>query len=207
MTGESLKSGDLSDNEWNSIHNSIRFLESENIKVIDNIYDITGIVNKSKMERLKDGVDFIIVDYLQLIENKTSGSSREQQVSDISRKLKLLAKFLKIPIIALSQLGAVETRGGDKRPMLSDLRESGAIEQDADIVMFLYRAQYYGLMQDEDGESTQGKAELIISKNRSGSLMNVKLDFKHNFTRFDNPYEDYHSFTVEDSKLSPNTEF
>lgn len=188
IAGEDLKNGSLNESQWSSIHNSIGFLESDEIKVIDNIYDISGIVNKSKMERLKNGVDMIVVDYLQLIDNRIKGGSREQEVSDISRKLKLLAKFLKVSIVALSQLSrAVETRGGDKRPVLSDLRESGAIEQDADIVMFLYRAQYYGIKEDENGLPTEGKAELIIAKNRSGSLMNIELDFIHKFTRFDDP--------------------
>lgn len=185
IDGHKLKSGDLEENEWNQIHDSVGRLNTDNIKIIDDVYTLNGIVNKSKRERLKGKVDFIIVDYLQLVGNRQKSGNREQEISSISRGLKMLAKDLNVPVICLSQLSrAVETRGGDKRPMLSDLRESGAIEQDADIVMFLYRAEYYGLTEMEDGSSTAGMADLIISKNRSGSLANIELKFNHSCTKF-----------------------
>lgn len=196
-----LRNGSPSEQDWSSIHQSISRLEGDYLKLVDDVYDISGIINKCKIERLRSKVDFIVIDYLQLIENKKRGASREQEVSDISRRLKLLAKELKVPVLALSQLSrSVETRGGDKRPMLSDLRESGAIEQDADVVMFLYRAQYYGFSEDENGESTDGKAELIFAKNRSGSLANIPLLFNHSCTRFDN-------INYYPKNITPNNEF
>jgi replicative DNA helicase len=113
------------------------------------------------------------------------GGNREQEIASISRALKKIAKELSIPVIALSQLSrAVETRGGDKRPQLSDLRESGAIEQDADMVMFLYRPEYYGITEDEGGASTAGVGEVIIAKHRNGSLENIKLRFIGRYTKF-----------------------
>ena len=115
----------------------------------------------------------------------TSRGNREQEISNISRSMKSLSKELNIPIIALSQLSrAVETRGGSKRPILSDLRESGAIEQDADMVLFIYRPEYYKLMEDEHGNSTEGMAQLIVAKHRNGSLGDVPLRFISKFARF-----------------------
>lgn len=199
--GDKLKTGDLNENEWREIQESTGRLSNDNIKIIDDVYTLNGIVNKAKRERLRNDVDFIIIDYLQLVGNKTKSGNREQEISSISRGLKMLAKDLNIPVICLSQLSrAVETRGGDKRPMLSDLRESGAIEQDADIVMFLYRAEYYGLTENEDGQSTEGKADLIISKNRSGSLANIELKFNHNCTKFTDENDGFKT-------MSPNEDF
>jgi replicative DNA helicase len=120
-------------------------------------------------------VDLIIIDYLQLMTagGDSKGGNREQEISSISRSIKSIAKELDIPIIAFSQLSrAVETRGGDKRPMLSDLRESGAIEQDADIVCFLYRPEYYKIYEDEHG-STLGVGEVIVAKHRNGAVDTV----------------------------------
>jgi replicative DNA helicase len=114
-----------------------------------------------------------------------NGGNREQEIASISRALKGIAKELAVPVIALSQLSrGVETRGGDKRPQLSDLRESGSIEQDADIVMFLYRPEYYKITVDEEGMPTQGMAEIIISKHRNGSTGTVKLKFIGKYTKF-----------------------
>ncbi len=130
----------------------------------------------------------VIIDYLQLMSAGTGkGGNREQEISTISRSIKEIAKELNVPMIALSQLSrSVETRGGDKRPVLSDLRESGAIEQDADIVGFLYRPEYYGLLQAEDGSSNQGVGEVIIAKHRNGALDNVRLRFVSQYARFEN---------------------
>ena len=146
---------------------------------------------RAQCRRLKSSHDIqmILIDYLQLMSGTMDGKSgnREQEISTISRSLKSLAKELDMPVIALSQLSrAVETRGGDKRPMLSDLRESGAIEQDADMVLFLYRPEYYGFVDDEDGNSTRGQAEVIIAKHRNGPTGNVKLKFIDKFAKFDN---------------------
>lgn len=126
----------------------------------------------------------IVIDYLQLMKGDAAGN-REQEIASISRALKGVAKELMVPVIALSQLSrGVETRGGDKRPQLSDLRESGSIEQDADIVMFLYRPEYYKITEDEDGMPTQGMAEVIVAKHRNGSLDTVKLKFIGKYTKF-----------------------
>lgn len=144
---------------------------------------------RSKCRRLKQQYDvqLIIIDYLQLMRADVDSKSgnREQEISSISRSLKAIAKELKVPIIALSQLSrAVETRGGIKRPQLSDLRESGAIEQDADMVCFIYRPEYYGLQEDEDHNPTNGLAEIIIAKHRNGAIDTVKLKFIDRLAKF-----------------------
>jgi replicative DNA helicase len=114
--------------------------------------------------------------------------NREQEISNISRSLKSLAKELNVPVLALSQLSrAVETRGGSKKPILSDLRESGAIEQDADLVVFIYRPEYYGIEEDEDQTSTIGMAEIIVAKHRNGPLGNIKLRFVSKYAQFKDP--------------------
>ena len=124
------------------------------------------------------------MDYLQLMRGDQTGN-REQEIASISRSLKGIAKELNVPVLALSQLSrGVETRGGDKRPQLSDLRESGSIEQDADIVMFLYRPEYYKITVDEDGMPTQGVGEVIIAKHRNGSVGTAKLKFIGKYTKF-----------------------
>ncbi|MGB0949196.1 MAG: replicative DNA helicase [Marinirhabdus sp.] len=137
------------------------------------------------------GIKLVIVDYLQLM---TAGAghkagNREQEISTISRNLKALAKELGVPVIALSQLSrAVETRGGSKRPLLSDLRESGAIEQDADIVSFIYRPEYYKIEEwdDEERSPTEGQAEFIVAKHRNGGLGEIRLKFIGHLGRFEN---------------------
>jgi replicative DNA helicase len=150
-------------------------------------------------------VELIIIDYLQLMtvgsENKTAGN-REQEISTISRSLKAIAKELNVPILCLSQLSrAVETRGGtSRRPQLSDLRESGAIEQDADFVMFIYRPEYYGY-ENEDATTSPGKTELIIAKNRKGPVKDVKIRFISHLTKFVD-FEDY-EFTEDVSPTMP----
>ena len=137
----------------------------------------------------KEGVKLIIVDYLQLMQGdvrKGRDPSPEERISDISRQLKNLAKSLQIPIIVLSQLNReIDRRGGERRPILSDLRGSGAIEQDADMVMFLYRPEREGITQDEQGQSTQGKAEVLISKHRNGRTGEVSLRFEEKYVRFE----------------------
>lgn len=145
---------------------------------------------RTKCRRLKSehDVGLIVVDYLQLMQGSSKDSgSREQEIASISRGLKSLAKELDVPVIALSQLSrAVEQRGGDKRPQLSDLRESGSIEQDADIVMFLYRPEYYGITTTAEGQSTAGLAEVIIGKQRNGPVGSKMLYFVKDYARFEN---------------------
>ena len=143
---------------------------------------------RAKARRLKveKNIGMIIIDYLQLMQGQVRSESREREISYISRSLKSLAKELNIPVVALSQLNrAVETRT-DKRPQLSDLRESGSIEQDADVVMFLNRPEYYGIEKDENGESLEGVAEIIVSKQRNGPTGIVKLAFIKEYARFEN---------------------
>jgi replicative DNA helicase len=148
---------------------------------------------RAKCRRLKaqHNVELIIIDYLQLMSAKDGKGygNREQEISTISRSIKEIAKELNVPIIALAQLSrAVESRS-DKRPLLSDLRESGAIEQDADIVSFIYRPETYGLTTSDSGNSTQGMAEIIIAKHRNGQTGKVNLRFVPEFARFENLHD------------------
>ena len=142
---------------------------------------------KAKTRRLKaeSNLGLVVVDYMQLMTGSTRKESRVQEVSEISRGLKALARELEVPLIALSQLSRAPEQRTDRRPQLSDLRESGSIEQDADIVMFLYRPEYYHGPSDKDGNSLEGKAELIISKQRNGPTGTVDLFFHKTYTRFD----------------------
>ena len=149
---------------------------------IDDTGGISVAEIRSKCRRLKArrGLDMIVIDYLQLMQSERKTDSRVLEVGDISRGLKLLAKDLKIPVICCAQLSRGPESRTDKRPMLSDLRDSGAIEQDADIVLFLYRDEYY----KEPGEGEQSVAECIVAKNRHGSTGTVKLGWIGQFTKF-----------------------
>jgi replicative DNA helicase len=143
---------------------------------------------RAKARRLKveKNIGMVIIDYLQLMQGPAKAESREREISHISRSLKSLAKELNIPVLALAQLNrAVETRT-DKRPQLSDLRESGSIEQDADVVIFLNRPEYYGMMKDENGNSLEGVAEVIVGKQRNGPTGDIKLAFIKEYARFEN---------------------
>ncbi len=156
---------------------------------IDDTPGITLLEIRSKSRRLKadNNIGMVIVDYLQLIQGPSDSESRQQEISQISRSLKALAKELKVPVLALSQLSrAPEQRAGDHRPQLSDLRESGAIEQDADLVMFIYRQEMYDGPTDKDGNSIEGRAEIIIGKQRNGPTGIVNLHFHKAYTRFEN---------------------
>jgi replicative DNA helicase len=151
---------------------------------IDDSAAITILEMRAKARRLaaEGELGLIIVDYLQMVRGPENSENRQQEISSISRSLKALAKELRVPILALSQLSrAVETRGGSKRPMLSDLRESGAIEQDADVVLFVYRPEVY----ETDPAKRDGKAEIIISKQRNGPIGNIDLMFRSECTRFE----------------------
>lgn len=191
LGAEKLRKGDLAPYEWQQLTSRIDKLKEAPIHIDDtpalNIFEL-----RAKCRRLKNthDIQMVVIDYLQLMTGSKDGKmqgNREQEISQISRSLKSLAKELKIPVIALSQLSrAVETRGGDKRPMLSDLRESGAIEQDADMVMFLYRPEYYGITQDEEGNDCRGIGEIIIAKHRNGALGTVRARFINQFAKFAN---------------------
>jgi replicative DNA helicase len=187
LTSEKLRTGHLTDYEWKRLVDKTSRLSQAPI-FIDDTPSLSILELKAKCRRLKQKSDIqlIIIDYLQLMSGDSGkGGNREQEIAMISRSLKQLAKELNVPVIALSQLSrAVETRGGDKRPQLSDLRESGSIEQDADMVIFLYRPEYYQITEDEEGRSTKGVGEVIIAKNRHGSTMSVMLKFINSYTKF-----------------------
>lgn len=189
LGSEKLRKGDLQEYEWVQLHNRIQKL-SEAKLFVDDTPGLSILEMRAKCRRLKQqhDIQMIVIDYLQLMSGDTASKkagNREQEIASISRALKHIAKELNVPVIALSQLSrAVETRGGDKRPQLSDLRESGSIEQDADQVMFLYRPEYYGITETEDGMPTAGMGEVIISKNRHGSLEDVPLKFIGQYTKF-----------------------
>ncbi len=185
-----LRNGTLEPFEIEVLHQKISRLSEAKIFIDDtpalNIFDL-----RAKCRRLKSQhqIDLVIIDYLQLMnahkEQRRNDMNREREISTISRALKSLAKELNIPVIALSQLSReVEKRGSSKRPILSDLRESGSIEQDADQVLFIYRPSYYGLTEDENNNPTEGIAEIIIAKNRHGETRTIKLGFEEKFARF-----------------------
>lgn len=186
LGSQKLKSGRLEDWEWEHLNRKISSLDKAPI-FIDDTPALSIFEFRAKCRRLKmqHHIDVIIVDYLQLMTAGTdSRGSREQEVSTISRSLKAIAKELDVPILALSQLNrSVESREG-KRPQLSDLRESGAIEQDADIVLFIHRPEYFGITEDDSGNSLIGVAEIIIAKHRNGATGDVNLAFKKELAKF-----------------------
>jgi replicative DNA helicase len=185
LEGEKIKKGNLADHEWAQLVHKTSRLSSAPI-FIDDTPALSILELRAKCRRLKaeHNIQLIVIDYLQLMRGD-QGGNREQEIASISRALKGIAKELNVPVLALSQLSrGVETRGGDKRPQLSDLRESGSIEQDADIVMFLYRPEYYKITVDEDGMPTQGVGEVIVAKHRNGSTGTAKLKFIGKFTKF-----------------------
>jgi len=184
-----MRTGKLGDHEYSNLAMAVGPLSEAKI-FIDDTPSIGILQLRAKSRRLKaqHDVGLIIVDYLQLMQGPRSAESRQQEISMISRSLKGLAKELDVPVIAVSQLSRkVEDRGGEKRPMLADLRESGAIEQDADVVMFIYRPELYKIEKFRDGTPTEGLAEIIISKHRNGPTGELRLVFLKNSARFENP--------------------
>jgi replicative DNA helicase len=138
-----------------------------------------------RMKREYGKLGLVVVDYLQLMSASGQGENRATEISEISRALKAMAKELDVPVVALSQLSRAVEQRPDKRPMMSDLRESGAIEQDADVIMFLYRPEYYYGPVDKEGNNLEGRAELIVGKQRNGATGRVDLMFLKEFTRFE----------------------
>lgn len=194
VDAQSARSGKLKQEEFQRLMQAAGRLYEAEI-YIDDSPSISIMELRTKCRRLKseNDIGLVIVDYLQLM---TGGpgfeKNREQEIAFISRGLKALAKDLDVPVIALSQLSrAVEQRTGEKRPQLSDLRESGSIEQDADVVCFLYRPEYYGMQTDSEGRSTEGIAELIIGKQRNGPVGTVRMQFVKQYARFENAAFDY----------------
>ena len=207
LSSEKIRSGKLEEHEWQQLHTKISTIEDAKL-FIDDTPALSVLELKAKARRLKSNrqLDMIIIDYLQLMRaeegNKNAGN-REQEISYISRSLKGLAKELDIPIIALAQLSRAVEQRQDKRPVLSDLRESGSIEQDADLVTFIFRPEYYGITQDEEGNDNTGLTEIIIRKHRNGSPGTVNLKFVKHFGKFtDWGYSDYGDDTIQDSSVT-----
>ncbi len=210
IPGDKLKRGELEGWEQQQLETRTQALNEAKI-FIDDTPQLTIYELRAKCRRLKQhhDIQMVFIDYLQLMTAGTDvmsrNGNREQEISTISRQLKSLSKELGIPVLAMSQLSrAVETRGGTKKPMLSDLRESGAIEQDADIVMFIYRPEYYGIT--EDNGSTIGMADILVAKHRSGATGEVRLKFEAKYARFKNP-----TFTsnaeIASALMQQNTDF
>src|SRR6185369_2361838 len=178
-----LRTGHLHENDWPKLTQAAGRLHDSKI-FIDDTPSISIMELRSKARRLKaeHDIGLIVIDYLQLMRAGANPESRQQEISEISRSLKALAKELMIPVIALSQLNRSLEQRTDKRPMMSDLRESGAIEQDSDIIMFVYREEVY----DKENADLKGKAEIIIGKHRAGPTGTVHLTFIGEFTRFEN---------------------
>ena len=184
-----LRRGSLQPHEWEILNNNLDNLSNAPIYIEDtpslSISDLKIRVSKLVEE---ENVNLIVINNLQLMTIKSSSTvSRKEEINTISRNLKNLAKELNIPIIALSELtNTVETRGGSKRPLLSDLRELGTIEQNADLVAFIYRPEYYGMMEwdDEDGTPCEGQGDIIVSKNRNGMLNNIRIKFTAHLAKY-----------------------
>ncbi len=188
LPSDKLRRGQLEQYEWEQLNARLNTLTDAPL-YIDDTPALSIFELRAKCRRLKaqHDIQLVVVDYLQLMSagSDNQRGNREQEISNISRSMKSLAKELNIPVIAISQLSrAVETRGGSKRPILSDLRESGAIEQDADMVLFIYRPEYYKITEDEHGKPTEGLAQLIIAKHRNGALKDIDLRFIQNFAKF-----------------------
>ncbi|WP_373943185.1 replicative DNA helicase [Polaribacter sejongensis] len=198
LTSEKLRKGNLEPHEWEQLNVKVKRLSDAPI-FIDDTPSLSVFDLRAKARRLvsQHGVKIIVIDYLQLMTaGGKSNGNREQEISMISRNLKALAKELEVPVIALSQLSrAVETRGGSKRPLLSDLRESGAIEQDADIVSFIFRPEYYGMTEwdDDDHSPCEGQGEFIVAKHRNGGLENIRLKFTGHLAKFSDLEEGFSS--------------
>ena len=207
LSSEKIRSGKLEEHEWQQLHTKISTIEDADI-FIDDTPALTVLDLKAKARRMqrKRGLDMIIIDYLQLMraeEGNKSAGNREQEISYISRSLKGLAKELDIPVIALAQLSRAVEQRQDKRPMLSDLRESGSIEQDADLVTFIFRPEYYGITEDDDGNDNEGLTEIIIRKHRNGSPGTVNLKFIKHFGKFsDWGYSDFGPDTFADTSIT-----
>ncbi len=190
VDSKALRSGYHSKEDYRKLVNAAGRLADAPIYIDDAFNSILDIRAKARRLKAEHGLGLIVIDYLQLMSGTNAFAAREQVISDISRSLKALAKDLSIPVIVISQLNrSCETRGGDKKPLIADLRESGAIEQDADTILFLYRADYYNDIKDAE----EGVAELIIAKQRSGPTKTIRLTFIDKYTKFKN-YTDIDSF-------------
>ncbi len=182
IPGEKLRSGKLDDSDWDKLAEAANTIGDSNLVIDDTSgIKVSELRSKCRKHKLEKGLDVIIIDYLQLMSGSGKTDSRQQEISDISRSLKGLARELNVPVIALSQLNRDLEKRNDKRPMMSDLRESGAIEQDADVIMFIYRDQVY----NKDTERPN-IAEIIIGKQRNGPIGTVELAWIPDYTKFGN---------------------
>ena len=206
INAHSIRTGKFRAEDGARISRTVHKLSSAPI-YIDDTPAISVLELRAKARRLKNekNIGMVVVDYLQLLSSSFRMESREREISSISSSLKALAKELNIPVIALAQLNRQVESRADKRPMLSDLRESGSIEQDADVVCFLYRPEQYGIMQFSDGESTEGVGEVIIGKQRNGPTGEVKLKFLKEYARFEN-LEVFHGALPESTENSEEPE-
>lgn len=188
ISGSRMRTGKLRQDDWTPLLGAVERLEQAELFIDDTPAMTVGAV-RAKCRRLKTtrGLDLILVDYLQLMRSDDKEQSREQEISSISRGLKALAKELSVPVVALSQLNRGVEQRADKRPMMSDLRESGAIEQDADVIAFLYRDEVYNKTPDN-----QGLAEVLVRKQRNGAIGEVHLAWRAEFARFENLERGYH---------------
>lgn len=182
VDSQAIRTGSLSGEEWSDLMESARIIGNSNLIIDDtSAISVSEVRSKCRKLKLEKNLGLVIIDYLQLMSGSKKSESRQQEISEISRSLKSLAREINVPVVALSQLSrAVESRP-DKRPLLSDLRESGAIEQDADVVMFIYRDDYYNHDSEEPGVS-----EIIIGKQRNGPIGTVKLAWQSQYTKFAN---------------------
>lgn len=184
VAGQKLRTGKLDNNDWSKVNEAVSELRRQKIYIDDTPgIKVSDIFAKCRTLKNDAGLSLIIIDYIQLIQGSGKNESRQQEVSEISRRLKALARELDVPVIALSQLSRGVEKREDKRPMLSDLRESGAIEQDADLVMFLYRDEYYNRKDEEERAATE-EVELNLSKHRNGPTGLVKLMFEREINAF-----------------------
>lgn len=204
IDADKLRQGEINEGQWQQIHKNISKLAQAPI-YIDDTPALSIFEFRAKAKRLKTqfGIDMIMVDYLQLM---TTGSTnkfgnRQEEVALVSRSLKAIAKELDIPIVALAQMSRAVEQRTDKRPQLSDLRDSGAIEMDADIVMFIHRPFICGITTDDDGNSTEGIAEIIIAKHRNGKIGSQNLMFIEQFAKFQDPSEMPKGFTAEKNNI------
>ncbi len=182
-----LRTGDLSDADWNRAHDAFGYLQSAKVFIDDNpaltVMDVRARARRIRQQNGDLGV--VIIDYLQLMSSRGRSENRQVEVSEMSRSLKILARELQCPVIALSQLSRKLEDRADKRPMMSDLRESGSLEQDADVVLFIFRPEQYG----EVANDKKAEAEIIVGKNRNGPTRNAHLTWRGEFARFDNVAE------------------
>ena len=188
VDAQKMRRGQLTDLHWSKIMKAFTRLAAAPVFIDESSgISVQEIRAKSKRLQAEHGLDMIIVDYLQLMGSAERVENRQQEISAISRSLKKLAHDLKVPVVALSQLSrAPDQRQGDHRPMLSDLRESGSLEQDADVVMFIYREEIYKMREGKDPGDKRGVAEIIIGKQRNGPVDTIKLAFIKEWTRFEN---------------------